>query len=101
MKIAQKSDAFQSCKSLLLSRDAKADAIPNLEILADDVKCSHGAAVGPVDEEQKFYLETRGVPPMEAEKIIVQGFFEPVISELPSEKEQEQLRSFIESKLAE
>ncbi len=98
-KEAQQSDAFQSAKTLLLSKDAKADSIPNLEILADDVKCSHGAAVGPVDEEQKFYLQTRGVPPDEAEEIIVQGFFEPVIAEVPSESAQERLRTFVEAKL--
>ncbi len=98
-KDAQQSDAYQSAKSLLLSQDARADAIPNLEILADDVKCSHGAAVGPVDEDQKFYLETRGIPPAEAEEIIIQGFFEPVIAEVPSSSVQDQLRNFVEEKL--
>lgn len=96
---AQRSDAYQSAKHLLLSPDAKADAIPNLEILADDVKCSHGAAVGSVDEDQKFYLGARGIPPAEAEKIIVQGFFDPVIAEMPSEAVQTRLRRFIEEKL--
>jgi len=75
-KQAQRSDAYQSVKNLLLSSSAKAEAIPNLEILADDVKCSHGAAVGPVDEEQKFYLQTRGIPPKKAEEMIIQGFFD-------------------------
>ena len=98
-KEAQQSDAYQSSKSLLLSTDARADAIPNLEILADDVKCSHGAAVGPVDEEQKFYLQTRGIPVGEAEEMIVQGFFEPVIAEIGSEAERDRLRLFIEEKL--
>jgi Fe-S cluster assembly protein SufD len=58
-KQAQKSDAYQSNRNLLLSRDARADAIPKLEILADDVKCGHGSASGPVDEDQMFYLMTR------------------------------------------
>lgn len=98
-KAAQMSDAFQSAKSLLLSEGAKADAIPNLEILADDVKCSHGAAVGPVDEDQKYYLETRGISPNMAEDIIIEGFFEPVISEVPSPAVQEKLRTFVEEKL--
>jgi Fe-S cluster assembly protein SufD len=98
-KEAQQSDAYQSSKSLLLSTDARADAIPNLEILADDVKCSHGAAVGPVDEEQKFYLQTRGIPVGEAEEMIVQGFFEPVIAAIDSEAERDRLRLFIEEKL--
>ena len=73
-KEAQQSDAYQSSKSLLLSKDAKAEAIPILEILADDVKCSHGAAVGPVDEDQKYYLQTRGINPEQAEEIIIEGF---------------------------
>lgn len=98
-KEAQQSDAYQAAKSLLLSNEARADAVPNLEILADDVKCSHGAAVGPVDEDQKFYLQTRGIPPAEAEEIIVQGFVEPVIAEVPSIPAQEKLRAFIEEKL--
>ncbi|MCG3205918.1 MAG: hypothetical protein KCHDKBKB_02642 [Elusimicrobia bacterium] len=98
-KEAQQSDAYQSAKSLLLSTSARADAIPNLEILADDVKCSHGAAVGPVDEEQKYYLQTRGISPTQAEEIIIQGFFEPVIAEVPSPQVQDKLRTFIEEKL--
>jgi Fe-S cluster assembly protein SufD len=98
-KQAQQSDAYQAAKYLLLSKDARADAIPNLEILADDVKCSHGAAVGPVDEDQKYYMQTRGIPPLQAEDIIVEGFFEPVLAELPSEAVQERLRTFVEEKL--
>lgn len=98
-KDAQQSNAYQSSKTMLLSKDARADAIPNLEILADDVQCSHGAAVGPVDEEQKYYLQTRGIPPSEAEEIIIQGFLEPVIAEVPSPLVQEQLRNFIEEKI--
>jgi Fe-S cluster assembly protein SufD len=98
-KEAQKSDAFQSAKALLLSKEARADAIPNLEILADDVRCSHGAAVGAVDEDQKFYLQTRGIAPTEAEKIIIQGFIEPVIEAVPSGDTQEKLRLFVEEKM--
>lgn len=98
-KPSQQSDAFQSAKSLLLSKDATADSIPNLEILADDVKCSHGAAVGPVDEDQKYYLATRGISSDDAEEIIIQGFFEPVISEVPSPIIQERLRTFVEDKI--
>lgn len=98
-KPAQQSDAYQSAKSLLLSQDAKADSIPNLEILADDVKCSHGAAVGPVDEDQKYYLATRGISSEKAEEIIIQGFFEPVLSEVPSPLIQDRLRNFIEEKI--
>lgn len=98
-KEAQQSDAYQSAKTILLSREARADAIPNLEILADDVKCSHGAAVGPVDEDQKFYMQTRGIDPETAEKAIIEGFFEPVIAEVPSEPVRERLRAFIDAKM--
>ncbi|HEY9682501.1 MAG TPA: Fe-S cluster assembly protein SufD [Oculatellaceae cyanobacterium] len=76
---AQKTDAFQSNKNLLLGSSAKADSIPKLEILADDVKCSHGATVGPVDREQVFYLMARGLPAREAEELIVGGFVRQVL----------------------
>jgi Fe-S cluster assembly protein SufD len=75
----QKTDAFQSNKNLLLGTNAKADSIPKLEILADDVKCSHGATVGPVDREQIFYLMSRGLPAREAEELIVGGFVRQVL----------------------
>jgi Fe-S cluster assembly protein SufD len=75
----QKTDAFQSNKNLLLGTQAKADSIPKLEILADDVKCSHGATVGPVDREQIFYLMSRGLPAKEAEELIVGGFVRQVL----------------------
>jgi Fe-S cluster assembly protein SufD len=81
-KCAQKTNAFQSNKNLLLGKDAKADSIPRLEILADDVKCSHGATVGPVDPEQLFYLMSRGLSLPEAEEFIVMGFFGQVLDTL-------------------
>lgn len=77
-KAAQRTDATQSNKNLLLGSEAKADSIPKLEILADDVKCSHGATVGPVDKEQLFYLMSRGLPPTMAEELIVTGFFRKI-----------------------
>jgi Fe-S cluster assembly protein SufD len=81
-KCAQKTDAYQSNKNLLLGAGAKADSIPRLEILADDVKCSHGATVGPVDPEQLFYLASRGLPEKIAEELIVLGFFKKVLDKL-------------------
>jgi Fe-S cluster assembly protein SufD len=77
-KVAQKTESFQSNKNLLLGSEAKADSIPKLEILADDVKCSHGATVGPVDKEQLFYLTCRGLTPAEAEELVVTGFFRQI-----------------------
>jgi Fe-S cluster assembly protein SufD len=82
-KIAQRTDAFQTNKNLLLGTEARADSIPRLEILADDVKCSHGATVGPVDREQIFYLMSRGLSSHQAEELVVNGFFRKVIEECP------------------
>jgi len=81
-KLAQKSDARQLIKNLLLSRKAKAEAIPNLEILADDVKCAHGVSLGPVSFEELFYLMSRGFNKEEAENFIIEGNIERVISKI-------------------
>lgn len=82
-KQGQKSDAYQANRNLLLSRGAVADSVPMLEILADDVRCTHGVAVGPVDPDQEFYLTSRGLSPAEAQRLIVQGFFEQVLRRIP------------------
>jgi Fe-S cluster assembly protein SufD len=82
-KTAQRTDAYQSNKNLILGGDATADSVPKLEILANDVKCSHGATVGPVDKEQLFYLRSRGLTPAEAEELVVLGFFRQVIEQFP------------------
>jgi Fe-S cluster assembly protein SufD len=76
---AQKTDAMQTSRNIVLSEHAKADAIPNLEIEANDVKCGHAASVGPVDEDALFYLESRGIAHDEAERLIVTGFFQEVL----------------------
>ncbi len=98
-KIAQRTNAFQSNKNLLLSGEAKADSIPKLEILADDVKCSHGATVGPVDREQLFYLRSRGLTPMEAEELIVLGFFRQVFEQFPITAAREWLTEVVSTKI--
>jgi Fe-S cluster assembly protein SufD len=77
-KDAQRTDAMQTSRNLVLSERAKAQAIPNLEIEANDVRCGHAASVGPVDDEALFYLESRGIPRAEAERLIVTGFFQEV-----------------------
>jgi Fe-S cluster assembly protein SufD len=76
---AQKTIAMQTSRNIVLSEHAKADAIPNLEIEANDVKCGHAASVGPVDDEAVFYMESRGIPHDEAERLIVTGFFQEVL----------------------
>ena len=71
---AQKTDGYQMNQALLLSQDAEIDSKPELEIFADDVKCSHGATVGELDAEQLFYLRSRGVPDSEARAMLVRAF---------------------------
>ena len=75
--------AFQTNRNIKLSEGAWAESVPNLEIETNDVKCSHASAVGPIDEDQRFYLESRGVPPEVAERLIVLGFFDEVFDQLP------------------
>ena len=82
---AQKTDAMQTNKNLLLSNDARVDTKPQLEILADDVKCAHGAAVGQIDEEELFYLETRGLHPDLGRNLLTYGFAEEVIAKIKLE----------------
>ena len=98
-KQAQQTNAYQANHNLLLSRTAQAETIPMLEILADDVQCKHGASIGPIDEEQTFYLMTRGVPRETAERLIVMGFIEPIMQQVPFEPLQERLRQEIEGSL--
>ena len=76
---AQKTIAMQTSRNMVLSEHAKADAIPNLEIEANDVRCGHAASVGPVEEETLFYLQSRGIPRDEAERLVVTGFFQEVL----------------------
>ena len=79
---AQKTDAMQTNKNLLLSKEARVDTKPQLEILADDVKCAHGAAVGQIDEDELFYLETRGIHTELARNLLTYGFAEEVIGKI-------------------
>ena len=79
---ASNSNAFQTNRNVVLSEHAKADAIPNLEIENNEVRCGHAASVGPVDEEAVFYLQSRGIPPKEAERLIVFGFFQEVLDRI-------------------
>ena len=76
-------NALQTNRTIKLSDHAWAESVPNLEIENNDVHCSHASAVGPIDEEQRFYLESRGVPPEVAERLLVAGFFDEVLDQLP------------------
>jgi Fe-S cluster assembly protein SufD len=97
---AQKTDAYQTNRNLLLSPDARADSLPNLEIEADDVKCSHGATVGELDAEAKFYLMSRGLDRTQAERLVVMGFLGEVLARLPLGGVVEKVTRAIEGKLA-
>ena len=99
-KDAQRSDAYQTNRNLLLSNGARADSLPNLEIEADDVKCSHGATVGELDSEAKFYLMSRGLDLVQAERLVVQGFLGEVLAKLPLGGVVEKVGRVIEEKLA-
>ena len=81
-KDAQKTNAYQASRNLLLDTQARADALPMLEIGANDVRCTHGATVGPVDKEHVFYLRTRGISKADAERLMVRGFFDPVMRKI-------------------
>ena len=96
---AQRTDAYQANRNLVLSDTARADSIPGLEILANDVRCTHGATIGSVDPEQMYYLMARGLPRNEAQRLIVEGFFAPVIDRIPLEGIREHLRQVIQRKI--
>ncbi len=81
---ADKAEAFQTNRNLTLSSGAWAESVPNLEIETNDVKCSHASTVGPIDDDQRFYLESRGIRPEIAERLVVFGFFADVLDRLPA-----------------
>src|SRR5947208_1380968 len=96
---AEKTDAYQANRNLVLSDHAKADSKPELEILNNDVRCTHGSTVGQVDDEQLFYLESRGISRDDAQRLIVEGFFEDVINRVRVEAVRSVLHDAIARKL--
>lgn len=96
---AQKTDGYQANRNLTLSPHARADSIPGLEILADDVRCTHGATVGKIDAEQVFYLRSRGIPLHDAERLIVEGFFDPIMQRIPFEEVRARFQDAISEKM--
>jgi Fe-S cluster assembly protein SufD len=93
-------DAYQKVRNLLLSDDAEANSMPGLEILADNVRCTHGATSGQIDEDELFYLRTRGIPTKVAQRLLVTGFLDEVIQRLNQPALAEHLHRLIEEKLA-
>ncbi len=98
-KGAQKSDSYLADHNLLLSPDARADAIPGLEIEANDVRCTHGATIGHVSKEHLFYLMSRGIDRETATRMLVDGFYEPVLVRVASEAVRDRVRGFLHRKL--
>jgi Fe-S cluster assembly protein SufD len=94
-QVAQKTNAYQSSKNILLSSDAKVYAKPQLEIFADDVKCSHGATIGQLDEEPIFYLRSRGLDEATAKQMLVQAF----ASEILMKVENKSLHALFEAEI--
>ena len=92
---AQITNAYQTNRNLLLSDEAEADSMPGLEILANEVKCSHGATTSKIDEQELFYLLSRGIPRSVAERLIVLGFFEEVIEKISGENQLDMAREAI------
>lgn len=98
-KGAAGTNAFQTNRNLVLGQGAHADSVPNLEIEENDVKCSHASAVGPIDEEQRYYLEARGLPPEAADRLIVLGFFEEILEDIHITGLRDPLRRAVAAKL--
>jgi Fe-S cluster assembly protein SufD len=98
---AQKTNAYQENRNLLLSKNAHADSIPGLEIMANDVRCTHGATLGRVDRELLFYLMTRGLTGPEAERLIVRGFFQDVLDRVELEPVRDALAAALEARIPE
>jgi Fe-S cluster assembly protein SufD len=96
---AQGTDAYQENRNLLLSRQAHANSVPGLEILANDVRCSHGATVGQVDRQQLYYLMSRGMSENEAERLIVRGFFAEALDRIEREPVREALAAALEARI--
>jgi Fe-S cluster assembly protein SufD len=96
---AQQTDGYQANRNLVLSKSARADSIPGLEIMADDVRCTHGATIGQLEEEPIFYLMTRGITRSEAERLVIDGFFSPIMERIPFEGVRKRFAEMIDAKL--
>ncbi len=98
---AQQSNSYQLAQGLLLNDGAHCDAIPGLEIEANDVRATHGASIGPIDEEQIFYLQSRGLEREQAKRTIVEGFLTPTLEQIPIAGVRERFHAFVEQKWGE
>lgn len=99
-KGAQKSNAYQKNQNLLMSPQAWAESKPYLEILANDVRCTHGATIGQIDDEQLYYLATRGLDEKEATQLLIDGFCQDILDRLPNEELKKKLERKIQQKIS-
>jgi Fe-S cluster assembly protein SufD len=97
---AQRTDAFQESRNLLLSKRAHADAIPGLEILANDVRCTHAAAIAQIDREQLFYLRSHGLPEATAQRLVIEGFLQALVERFEEGPVREAVGAALERRLA-
>ena len=97
---AQQTDAFQESRNLLLSKKAHADAIPGLEILADDVRCTHAAAIAQIDPEQVFYLNSRGLDDAQSKRLVIEGFMAELVERFEEGPMREALGTALDRRLA-
>jgi Fe-S cluster assembly protein SufD len=97
---AQQTDAFQECRNLLLSKKAHADAIPGLEILANDVRCTHAAAIAQIDQDQLFYLSARGLPEAVGKRLVIEGFMQEIVERFEEGRVREAMAGALERRLA-
>jgi Fe-S cluster assembly protein SufD len=96
---AQKTDAYQKVRNLILSDQAEANSMPGLEIMADEVRCTHGATSGEISEEELFYMQARGISKAEGRRLIVNGFFQALLARLESERLREYFGRMVSKKL--
>ncbi len=97
---AQQTDAYQTNNNLLLGDDARADSMPVLEIRADDVRCSHGATLAHLKDEELFYLRSRGLDREQAQRMVIAGFFEPILDQIPLESLRQKLQEAVGQRIA-
>lgn len=98
-KNAQKSNAYQKNQNILLSPSSRAESKPYLEILANDVRCTHGATIGKIDKEQLYYLATRGLTENQATQVILEGFYQDVLNRIPDEQIKKELGEKVKKKI--
>jgi Fe-S cluster assembly protein SufD len=98
-KNAKGCEGYQKKETILLSEDAKMDAVPNLEIENNDVRCSHGATISQIDDEKLFYLMSRGLDDKEARRSIVEGFFDPILAHIEDDKVRDNIKNDISTRL--